>query len=154
MLKYSLSSATCMTVLLLTLFSGTPTQAQTSSDLIGQRVKSSLNTMVQDVHTAETHAEKRVVLDRFLAKVSRGTTILTAVPLLSEENRAALEVIQARFEKYSGMLHGVSEENVVADGDLDAFASYMQQDLEQASGGVYLSTGAIIIVLLIILILL
>jgi hypothetical protein len=154
MLKHAPSSAAYAIIALMTLFTGVATQAQTNSSVIDQRVKTSLNEMVQNVHAAETPVEKRAVLDQFLTKVSRGTSVLAAVPFLSEETHAAIKVLSNRFDRYSELLHGHSDANVVADGDLNAFASYMQNDIEQASGGIYLSTGAIIIVLLIILILL
>lgn len=158
MLKLSNPSAYFAQALLLTLLTAGAVQAQNGSNLIEQRVKSSLNTMVQDVRAAEAPAEKREILSQFLVKVSRSASMLESVPFLSDDNHAAIEVLQERFDRYSASLHGStdgSSADVVADGDLDAFASFMQNDLEQAnSGGVYLSTGAIIIVLLIILILL
>jgi hypothetical protein len=153
-IKRSKTSACCAAILLVTMLTGIPVQAETGSEMIGQRVKSSLNAMVQDVHEAGTPSEKRAVLNRFLSKVSRGTAILEILPFLSDENHAAVDLLKERFDRYSADFGGTPGTNAVADGDLDAFASYMQNDLEQASGGIYLSTGAVIIVLLIILILL
>jgi hypothetical protein len=152
-------------VLLLALFGATATLAGTESGLlngtINQRVKQSLNTMVQEVHAAEAPAEKRALLERFLDKAERGATLAGKLPFLSDENHAALNMLQGKFDRYSAELGGVSgtgsTQNTLSGipgGDLDAFASFMQQDLEQADNGLYLSTGAIIIVLLIILILL
>jgi hypothetical protein len=141
-------------ILIFTLLTGGAAQAQSGTGMIEQRVKSSLNTMVQEVHATETPDGKRAVLNRFLVKVSRSAAVLDAVPFLSGDNHAAIEFLQERFDRYAATLHGDTDGDFVADGDLDSFASFMQQDLEQASNGVYLSTGAIIIVLLIILILL
>jgi hypothetical protein len=145
-------------ILLLTFFAAIGAQAGSGSDLVNQRVKASLNSMVQDVHAAESPAEKRAVLDRFLTKAERGARLAQVLPILSDENQRALNVLQGIFEGYAAELHGVPGQGAsqagVANGELNAFASYMQQNLEQANNGIYLSTGAIIIVLLIILILL
>lgn len=146
-------------VLLMTLLTGAAAEAGPVSSVMESRVKSSLNKMVQGVHEAETPAEKRVVLDRFLGKLARGSALLEKAPFLSAENLTAINALQEKFAGYGAELHGAPGQDTpdagVADADLDGFASFMQNDLEQAAnGGVYLSTGAIIIVLLIILILL
>jgi hypothetical protein len=152
-------------ILLLTLIGATAVSAGTEPGLlngsINQRVKQSLNTMVQDVYAAEAPAEKRAVIERFLNKAERGAALAAKLPFLTDENHAALNFLQGKFDRYSAELNGVSGTGTahnsvtgVPGGDLNDFASFMQQDLEQAGNGVYLSTGAIIIVLLIILIIL
>jgi hypothetical protein len=130
-------------------------QASPNSGQLQERVKVALNGMVQEVKAAETPAAKREVMERFLNKVDRSSRMAERLPL-GEENRAALNMLKGRFAGYSAELAGTDGQVGVPDGDLDAFAGFMQQDLEQAavSGGVYLSTGAIIIVLLILILLL
>jgi hypothetical protein len=95
-------------------------------------------------------------MDRFLAKAERGSRVTERLPM-GKENRTALKSLQTRFAGYSAELKGTGDGAGVADGDLDSFAGFMQQDLEQAAdavwggGGIYLSVGAIIIILLILL---
>ncbi len=141
-------------VLLLSL--GTNTSAQPGPDVLEQRLKTSLNTMVRHVREAETPEAKRRVMERFVGKARAGTLVAKRLPFLTVENREALTSLQARFEGYALHLEGEpgTPRAGIADTDLDAYASYMQQDLEQASGGLFLSTGVIIIILLIVLILL
>jgi len=152
-------SALAAKLLLMTVLAGGVAHAQSVPDLVQKRLKVSLNAMVREVHGAETAAAKRVVLDRFIGKIDRGTYVIERMPFLSEDNRSALASLQTRFDAYALALHGApgtdEEREGVADSDLDAFASFMQNDLEQAqSGGVFLSTGAIIIVLLILILIL
>ncbi len=170
--------ALSLQILLLTMMTTVGAQAGPESDLlngrVNQRIKISLNRMVQDVHSAHSQLEKRAVLDQFLAKAENGTALAEKLPFLSTENHAALTMLHEKFDRYAAELRVVpglgstqaspanasqaSEPSGVARApaaDLDGFATYVQNDLEQASsGGIYLSTGAIIIVLLIILILL
>jgi hypothetical protein len=132
-------------------------QSARASDhgLLQERVKVSLNEMVTEVRTSESPAAKRAVMERFLDRFESRSRIAEKLPL-NDEQRAGLTALQTRFAGYAGELKGTENASGVADKDLDAFASFMQQDLEQAaaswgSGGIYLSTGAVIIILLILL---
>ena len=132
-----------------------PAQAAENHGMLQARVKVALNEMVQDVKAAESPAEKREVLNRFVGKLEHRAELAAKIPFLSQENHAALSMLQDKFGGYKNQLQAASG-NGVADKDLDAFASFMQQDLEQAeaswgNGGIYLSTGAVIIILLIII---
>lgn len=134
----------------------TPAQADPADHgLLQARVKVALNDMVADVRAADNAEAKRAVLERYLDKFESRARLAGRLPL-DDEHRAALTSLQTRFAGYSQELRGDEARAGVADGDLDAFASFMQHDLEQAastwgSGGIYLSTGAVIIILLILI---
>jgi|GEM_PF-1351473 len=128
-------------------------QEASQQSLLQSRLKSALNDMVQDVKTADKPADKRQILGAFIDKVEDRAEVIGAIPFLSKENKVALNRVQEKFAGYEAGLKGIGQ-SPVADKDLDAYASFMQQDLEQAdwgSGGIYLSTGAIIIILLILI---
>jgi hypothetical protein len=143
-------------ILLLTALTALPSQAAENQSLLQARVKSALNGMVQDVKAAENPAGKRAVMDQFLGRADRELGLLEKLPFLSEEKHAAIDMMKAKFGGYAAEIDDKGSAGI-ADQDLDAFASFMQQDLEQAaeiawgSGGVYLSVGAIIIILLILI---
>ena len=147
-------------LVLLSVLVGGAAHAQGGSDILQQKLKTSLNTMVQEVHSAPTPQAKREVMDRFITKIDQRAALMTNIPFMSENNQIALANLQTRFDGYATSIRGSSEagetaDGVVADSDLDAFASFMQNDLEQAqNGGVFLSTGAIIILLLILILIL
>jgi hypothetical protein len=133
-----------------------PAHAAQDHGLLQARVKVALNEMVQDVKSAETPAAKREVLGRFVAKIEHRAELAGKIPFLPAEHRAALNVLQGKFGTYNAALQGQPGQGGVPDKDLDSFASFMQQDLEQAEaawgdGGIYLSFGAVIIILLIII---
>ena len=132
-----------------------PAQAAENHGMLQAKVKVALNEMVQDVKVAKSPTAKREVLNRFVGKLEHRAEMVGKIPFLSNENHAVLSMLQDKFGGYKAQLNARSG-NGVADKDLDAFASFMQQDLEQAeaswgNGGIYLSTGAIIIILLIII---
>jgi hypothetical protein len=155
-MKHFTLLSTVMFASALALATAVPAEASANPRMLQERVKVALNEMVQEVRASETPADKRAVMERFLAKAERGSRVAERLPM-GRDTRAALEGLQSRFAGYSAELTGTEERAGVADGDLDAFAGFMQQDLEQAAdavwggGGIYLSVGAIIIILLILL---
>jgi hypothetical protein len=143
-------------ILILASIAAAPARAADGGDAMRTRVKSALNEMVQEVKAAPTPQEKREVLENFLGKVERRSEWAQALPFVDDGNRAALAKLHDKFSAHRAELAGSGNGAPVADADLDAFASYVQNDLEQAeaswgNGGIYLSTGAVIIILLIII---
>jgi hypothetical protein len=134
-----------------------PAHASQDQGLLQARVKVALNEMVRDVKAAESPAAKREVMDRFLGKIENRADKIAKIPFLSAENRSALELLQGKFSGYEATLKGDPGLGGVADKDLDSYALFVQQDLEQAADafwsgdGIYLSAGAIIIILIIII---
>lgn len=133
-----------------------PAQASENRDMLQARVKTALNEMVQDVREAKTPEAKRESMEQFLGKVEQRARVAESLPFIGEENREALSYLQEKFAGYHAELRGEAGASKISDRDLDAFAGFVQQDLEQAdsswgSGGIYLSTGAVIIILLILL---
>jgi V8-like Glu-specific endopeptidase len=132
-----------------------PAQAS-ESEGAQQRLKAALNDMVQEVRQAETAPAKRAMIERFIVGMERNAQATELLPFLGEEKRAALNALREKFNGYQAELQGLDGRERVADADLNGFAGFMQQDLEQAatSGGIYLSTGAVIIILLILILIL
>lgn len=130
-----------------------PLSASPGSVLIEERYKSALNLIVQEVRSAEDPAEKREILAAYLGKMQSGLSKAGGMEAVSGSDRNILDSMGEKLAAYQAELDGQSGYSPVADADLDAFAGYMQQGMEQAAigGGVYLSGGAIIIILLILL---
>jgi len=133
-----------------------PAQADENRDMLQGRMKTALNEMVQDVREAKTPEAKRETMDKFLGKVEQRARVAESLPFIGKENRSALSFLQEKFAGYHAELRGEAGASQISDSDLDAFAGFVQQDLEQAeaswgNGGIYLSTGAVIIILLILL---
>lgn len=132
-----------------------PAHAGENRDLLESRMKTALNEMVQEVRAAETPEAKRETLEGFIGKVERRAGWLESMPFMDAEHRAALSLMKDKFAGYHAELQGLEGKTRVADGELDAFAGFVQHDLEQADavawdgGGIYLSVGAIIIILII-----
>jgi hypothetical protein len=121
-----------------------------------RRLDASLDAMVAGVEQAETPEAKRALLDQYLNRMESGTDRASRVPFLGTRNRGTLESLHASFRGFSDHLHGIGA-NAVPDHGLNGFAAQVRGSVQNAyssSGGIYLSTGAVIVILLILIILL
>ena len=132
-----------------------PLEARSGATLLEQQYKAALNGLVQEVRSAEDPAQKREVLEEFTGRLDLGLEKILGQGGIDAADRAALGALKERFAAYRSELHGRDGLEKVEDGNLDAFAAYIQQDMEQApvNGGVYISAGALIVILLLLLIL-
>ena len=132
-----------------------PLEARPGATALEEQFKSALNGVVQDVRAAEEAAAKRAALEEFTGRMDLGLEKILGQGGLDEADRATLAALKSRFALYRAELQGKDGLARVEDESLDAFAAYIQEDLEQApvGGGIYISAGALIIILLLLLIL-
>lgn len=140
-------------VLGLALFSVmSPLWADAGGGMIESRFHAALNNIVQEVQAAKTPLEKREILHRTAVHVAQGVEQAKLVLTLNDADVISLGAVQKKFETYQAELDGKNGFTPVADADLNNFAVYMQQDMEQAGGeGIYLSGGALIIIVLLLI---
>jgi hypothetical protein len=135
---------------LLMLMAG-PSEASSPQVMLEQRLKASYNTMVQDVRNTDDPAAKREIISGFLTRMDKGLAVVQKMS--SDETGSRAAQARARIQADLFALQGMNANAPTAAGDFNAFASFVQQDVEQADG-VYLSVGAIIIILLILILIL
>lgn len=138
--------------LALVLSVASPSRAGSAEVALSQRLKNSYNTMVLDVREAPMASEKREILDGFLGRMDNALGIVETFLPASNPTRATAVEMRARLQADRGELDAFDLRDAQASGNLDAFASYIQQDVEQADG-VYLSVGALIIILIVVIVL-
>ncbi len=97
-----------------------------------KQVKDFLNDNIEAVHEADTPEEKRHILnttfDAFI-KASEKAIEDTGTP---EEAVLSLKYLKNHFEEKKAELNGTGGFTAVADSQLDNFATFVQQDTEQA----------------------
>ena len=150
MKKLSLFSAPA---LLLVLLLAPQAKAEAGSVSLGQHLKAPYNEMVKDVRQTESPEAKREIIAGFLARLDRGLGMVEK--LVPESKPAHGEAIRLRatVQNQLNELKGMDMQGQSAGNNLNNFALYLQQDVEQADG-VYLSVGAVIIILLILILIL
>jgi hypothetical protein len=117
------------------------------------RLKEYFSNLVLEVGQTTNPSEKRALLnesfDRFLTVMDR----IQRLPFLKQESREGLARFNAVVQEKRDELNGSAGFVMVADGDLDNFARYAVQDLEQAEARYFVISGAALLVIILILIL-
>jgi hypothetical protein len=124
-------------------------------DVLEDRYHAALSQVTQEVQLAQDPAEKRRILSGFFQHMEEGLQKAETVSSLPEDDKQSLHTVLGKYFAYQAELEGKAGFTRVADRDLDQFASYVRQDMEQApiGGGVYISAGALIVILLVLLLL-
>jgi len=119
------------------------------------RLKEYFNDLLLKVEETKDPAEKRALLNESLERFLTAMDRVQRLPFLNQEQREALARFEAEVQEKHDELNGVAGFAMVANADLDDFAGFMVQDLEQAMRSyVVLSTAAIIIIIVLLIILL
>jgi hypothetical protein len=140
----------------LALFLATAPVRADAGSVVEARFHAAVNGVVQEVRDAKTPVEKREILRRLAARVEEGLEQAQSVGSLNDADRRSLAALQKKFVAFHAELDGEGGFARVSDAELDAFAAYIQQDLEQAAagGGVYISGGALLILIILLIVLL
>lgn len=145
------------TILFIALFFAAQSVAVASSvsdrDKALDLFKKYINNMVQRVEKAEDPARKREILNNSLDDmVSTFDTVLD-MGLASQNDKGALITLKADIQEKKNELNGSDGYKRVTDKQLNNFANYVQQDLEQADT-VVISISATLLAIIIVLLLL
>ncbi len=136
--------------LLLVCATAMPGKADPTTAVLQERFKTATNPMVQKVKATEDPEAKRKIIGNFLTRMNKGTAL--AEDFVSAHDAQSLEAVRVKIQADYAELNGIGA-NRVANADLNQFAQYIQQNMEQAEY-IYISVGALIIILIILLILL
>lgn len=135
--------------------SPTRTFAGPVGTLLEERYHAALSEFTQQVRQAPDPAEKRRILARFLDHMEDGLGKAENLSELSPADKQSLHTILGKYLAYEAELEGTGGFMAVADSDLNEFANYIRQDMEQApvGGGIYISAGALLVILIILILL-
>jgi hypothetical protein len=127
-----------------------------------ERFQVSVNTMVQNVHATQDPAVKREIIGNFLNRMDEAMGTTRA--FLSQKDKPSFDAMRADVQAQYAELSGLKGTPKVADADLNHFADYVQQNMEQAArvyvegggrGGYYFwyGGGAVILILILFILL-
>ena len=122
--------------------------AKANAGSVDEGFKISLNAAIQKVTETQDPVAKREMLADFLTRMNQGLGM--AKDAVSEKDGQALNVLQLKIQADYAELNGFGTAKI-PDAELNHFAIYVQQDMEQADY-VYISVGGLIIILLLLLI--
>ncbi len=131
-----------------------PLFAESATTRWENRLKEYFNDLLLKVEQTKDPAEKRALLNESLERFLTAMDRIQGLPLLNQEQREATARFTATVQEKRDELNGAAGFAMVANADLNDFAAYMVQDLEQAAQTYVVLSGVTIIIILLILILL
>lgn len=123
-----------------------------AGDALGQdRVHDYFNDTALQVKAAENPIQKREILGRNLDVMTKALGMAQRAPLTSDRDDAGLERIKTTLQERRDELAGVNGFDRVPDEQLNAFSTYIVQDMEQADEKITISVVTLLLVLIVIL---
>jgi len=94
-------------------------------------------------------SEKREILDKSFEKMSKALNMVQSSPLISKDDRAGIDRFKVMLQEKQDELAGQNGYERVPDAQLNAFADYVVQDMEQATQTVTISLVALLLIIII-----
>jgi hypothetical protein len=95
--------------------------------------------------------EKREILNESFEKMSKALNVVQRSPLVSKDDKATIDNIKVILAEKQNELEGLNGYERVPDVQLDAFADYVVQDMEQATQTVTISLVSLLLIILIVI---
>jgi len=111
------------------------------------------NDAAKKVKATENPVEKRKILDESFRTVSTALDVVASLPFIPKDDIAGINRFKSALQEKQYELAGTHGYTRVADVQLNAFSSYVVQDMEQADQTITISLVTLLIIVLVILIL-
>lgn len=116
-------------------------------------IHSYFNDAALKVQATESPVQKREMLNKSLTDMSKALDSIKSAPLTSDEDDVNLDRIKATLQEKSDELAGANGFDRVPDDQLNAFSTYIVQDMEQADKTISISLVAALLIVIIIILL-
>jgi hypothetical protein len=118
------------------------------------KVHNYLNDTSLKVKAATSPEEKREILSRNLGEMTRAINTVKGAPLTTDQDRVNLDRLSVTLQEKSDELVGANGFERVSDNQLNAFSTYIVQDMEQADKTISISLVAALLILIILILVL
>ena len=105
------------------------------------------------VKATENVSEKREILNESFNNMSKALEKVLSSGLISESDRVGIEQYKATLQEKQNELEGSNGYERVQDRQLNSFANYVVQDMEQADSTVTISVIALLLIIIIVILL-
>ncbi|MFH1311945.1 MAG: hypothetical protein ABIJ00_01845 [Candidatus Eisenbacteria bacterium] len=96
-------------------------------------------------------SQKRAILSEGLQKMSKALDMVESSTLVSEGDRAGIDRFKATLQERQNELAGTNGFDRVPDEQLNAFADFVVQDMEQADRTVNISLVTLLLIIIIVI---
>jgi hypothetical protein len=117
------------------------------------RLQNHFSDAASKVKAAADPAQKRAILDESFADMLEALNTVRSSPLISEDDRAGIDRLKVIVGEKQDELAGINGFERVPDLELNAFADYVVQDMEQADQQVTISLTVLLLILIIVILL-
>jgi hypothetical protein len=139
-------------IILVALFSFLLVQISKADDL-KKELQKYINEIVTEVKEAETPEEKREILDNLFEDLQESFEAAKNSPYVPIDDYEGINILQSKITERSKELNGLEGYQKVPDNQLNEFAVFTLQDIEQADEIITISlTTLLLIIILAILI--
>jgi len=127
---------------------------QTSkADDLKKELQKYMNEIITEVREAETPEEKREILNDLFENLQKSFAKVKNSPLVPEEDHKGIDILNSKINDRQNELNGINGFERVPDNQLNEFAYFSLQDIEQADTLLTISlTTLLLIIILVILI--
>jgi len=119
-----------------------------------ERIQQYFNEAAVKVKATADPVQKRSILSTSLQTMSKALDQVQNLPMLSQDDRGGMMRFKAALQEKQDELLGSNGFERVPDAQLNAFANYVVQDMEQASKVVTFSTLSLVLIAVIVVLLL
>jgi hypothetical protein len=115
------------------------------------KVHDYFNDTALKVQATKSPVQKREILSKNLSTMVRAIDMAKASPMTSAKDDVVFDRISTSLQEKSDELAGVNGFDRVPDNELDAFATYIVQDMEQADQTITISVVALLLIIVIVI---
>jgi hypothetical protein len=115
------------------------------------KVHTYFNDTAIKVKATESPVQKREILNKSLSDMSKVLDTVKGAPMTSEQDYANLDRLQTMLQEKTDELVGTNGFDRVPDDQLNAFSTYIVQDMEQADKTLNISLVTALLIVIIIL---
>lgn len=135
------------------LLTGLQVSAFAQANDASTKLKKYINTMVHKVEKAEEPAQKRAIMNDSFDKMIKAFEKVGSMKHVSEEDRSGIAGLKSIITDKKDELNGLNGYDAVKNNQLNNFANYVQQDLEQADKEITISVTVLLLIIIILLLL-
>lgn len=127
--------------------------ALAQADDASAKFKKYINDVVQKVEKADEPEKKRKILNDSFGNMIRTFDKVASMNGISEEDKSAISDLRAGIIDKKNELNGREGYEGVKNNQLNNFANYVQQDMEQADKTITISLTVLLLIIIILLLL-
>jgi hypothetical protein len=123
------------------------------ADDLRREIQKYINEVITEVKESDTPEEKREILNDLFDGLNKSFSVAKNSPYVPEEDYEGIDYLETKIRERSDELNGLNGFTKVPDNQLNEFASFTLQDIEQADTVLTISlTTLLLLIILAILI--